>query len=62
VKPDTADWRRLDTEGYDWRGARVRRIVRVLRNNASEELRDLRIIKRLYRTERAWRKGDTVHG
>jgi len=62
VKPDTADWRRLDTEGCDWRAARVRRIVRVLRNNAGKELRDLRITKRLYRTERAWRKGDTVHG
>ena len=30
MKPDTADWRRLDTEGDDWRGARVRRIAAIL--------------------------------
>jgi hypothetical protein len=53
---------RLDTEGYDWRGARGRRIVRVLRNNAGKELRDLRTIKRLYHTERDWRKGYSLHG
>jgi hypothetical protein len=36
--------------------------VRVHRNNAGKEPRDLRIIKRLYHTERDWRKGYSLHG
>jgi hypothetical protein len=36
--------------------------VRAPRNNAGKELRDLRIIKRLYHTERDWRKGYSLHG